>query len=114
MNKKPPPKNFKKGPHKARQSAGARPAGKPPASRESDARKPSHAKNAPPESTLRETQYLKDLVANKTPVRVRLRDNEAVEGVIEYYDATMIRLTREGDANLFIYKTEIKYLEERA
>ncbi len=114
MNNKPPPKNFKKGPHKARQSARGRPAGKPPAARDSDAGKPAHAKSGPPESTLRETQYLKDLVANKTPVRVRLRDNEALEGVIEYYDATMIRLTREGDANLFIYKTEIKYVEEQA
>jgi sRNA-binding regulator protein Hfq len=59
-------------------------------------------------------QFLKSLVVNKTPVRVRLRDNQEVEGVVEYYDAGFIRLTRSGEANLFIYKSDIKYLEERS
>jgi host factor-I protein len=82
--------------------------------READTRAPSHSKQGPPDSTLRETQYLKSLVANKTPVLVRLRGNEAVEGVVEYYDAAMIRLTRDGEPNLFIYKADIQYLEEQA
>lgn len=113
MNKKPPSKNFRKGPPKARRSPPVRPGGRPAASPEPEARTSGRGKQAPPESTLRETQYLKDLVTNKTPVCVKLHDNEAVEGVIEYYDANMIRLTREGEANLFIYKSEIKYLEEQ-
>jgi sRNA-binding regulator protein Hfq len=47
-------------------------------------------------------------------VRVRLRNSEEVQGVVEYYDANFIRLTRSGEANLFIYKSDIKYLEEQA
>ena len=46
------------------------------------------------------------------PVRVRLSDNQEVEGVIEFYDATFIRLTRDGEPNLFLYKHDIKYLYE--
>jgi sRNA-binding regulator protein Hfq len=83
----------------------ARPKGPPPAS---------GAPQGPPELTFREAEYLKNLVVNKTPVRVRLRDNEEVEGIVEYYDAAFIRLTRRGDSNLFIYKSDIKYLEEQA
>ena len=75
-------------------------------------RPPAAARQEPPDFTLREAQYLKYLVASKTRVRLKLRDNEQVEGVLEYYDASFIRLTRAGDANVFVYKSEIKYLEE--
>jgi host factor-I protein len=39
---------------------------------------------------------------------VRLRDGESVSGWIEYFDEKMIRLTREGRPNLFIYKHQIR------
>jgi len=45
-------------------------------------------------------------------VRVKLADGEEVAGVIEYYDQSFIRLTRQGQPNLFIFKHDIKYLEE--
>jgi host factor-I protein len=45
-------------------------------------------------------------------VRVKLADGEEVVGVIEYYDQSFIRLTRHGQPNLFIFKHDIKYLEE--
>ena len=57
---------------------------------------------------------LKRLVENKTPVRIRLGDNEEVAGIIEFYDANLIRVTREGHPNLFVYKHDIKYLFEEA
>jgi host factor-I protein len=41
-----------------------------------------------------------------------MEDNEEVEGVIEYYDQSFIRLTRDGQPNLFIFKHDIKYIEE--
>jgi host factor-I protein len=62
--------------------------------------------------TLEEVRYLKRLVEREAPVRVRLRTNEEVEGVIEYYDRAFIRLTRQGAPNLFIFKHDIKYLME--
>jgi host factor-I protein len=114
VKKAPPTRNFKTGPAKAGGPPPPRPRGPAPAAREADTRAPSHSKQSPPDSTLRETLYLKSLVANKTPVLVRLRDNKTVEGIVEYYDAAMIRLTRDGEANLFIYKADIKYLEEQA
>ncbi|MDE3195173.1 MAG: RNA chaperone Hfq [Acidobacteriota bacterium] len=66
----------------------------------------------PPEQTLEEIRYLKHLIEQKVPVRVKLSDNETVDGVIEYYDQRFIRLTRDGAPNLFIFKHDIKYLHE--
>ncbi len=65
-----------------------------------------------PEQTFAEVRYLKELIENKTPVRVKLTDDEVVDGVVEFYDAGFIRLTREGRPNLFLYKHDIKYLYE--
>lgn len=45
-------------------------------------------------------------------MRLKLADGEEVEGVIEYYDHSFIRITREGSPNLFIFKHDIKYLVE--
>jgi host factor-I protein len=65
-----------------------------------------------PEQTLEEVNFLKRLIENRTRVRVRLSDNQEVDGIIEFYDTHFIRLTREGDPNLFLYKHDIKYLYE--
>ncbi len=45
-------------------------------------------------------------------MRVRLTDNSEVQGTVEFYDASFIRLTREGEPNLFLFKHDIKYLYE--
>lgn len=66
-----------------------------------------------PEVTFEEVRYLKRLIDREAPVRVRLRNNEEVDGTIEYYDHSFIRLTRVGAPNLFIFKRDIKYLYER-
>jgi host factor-I protein len=65
-----------------------------------------------PDQTLQEVRYLHRLIEKRVPVRVRLADNEEVDGVIEFYDAHFIRLTRDGQPNLFLYKHDIKYLFE--
>jgi host factor-I protein len=69
-------------------------------------------KTKAPEQTFEETKYLRRLAESQTRVRVRLSDNQEVEGVVEFYDANFIRLTREGDPNLFLFKHDIKYLYE--
>ena len=66
----------------------------------------------PPESTHEEAAYLKMLVDKQRPVTIKLTDNEIVHGWIEYYDRNMLRLTRQGKPNLFIYKDKIAYLAE--
>ena len=65
-----------------------------------------------PEQTFEEVNYLRRLIEDRVPVRVRLSDNQEVEGIIEFYDAKFIRLTRDGDPNLFLFKHDIKYLYE--
>ena len=70
------------------------------------------AKTPPPEDTNEESAYLKALGEKQKPVSVKLMDGEVVRGWIEYYDRNMIRLTREGEPNLFIFKHEIAYIAE--
>jgi host factor-I protein len=69
-------------------------------------------KNPPPDETLEEAAYLKDLGEEQKPVSIKLVDGEIVQGWIEYYDKNMVRLTREGAPNLFIFKHDIMYIAE--
>jgi host factor-I protein len=80
-----------------------------PFSDPSSLRKP---KASPPDSTHEEAAYLKSLVEKQKPVAIRLTDGETVRGWIEYYDVNMLRLTREGKPNLFIFKHQIAYVAE--
>ena len=52
-----------------------------------------------PEQTFEEAKYLKQLIENSTPIRVKLEDGEEVVGTIEYYDQSFIRITRKGEPN---------------
>lgn len=65
-----------------------------------------------PEQTFEEVKYLRYLIDHAVPVCVRLSDNEEVCGTIEFFDTNLIRLTRKGAPNLFLYKHDIKYLYE--
>ncbi len=57
--------------------------------------------------------YLRSLSERRAPVTVKLRDGEVLSGWIEYFDQNMLRLTREGQPNLFIYKEQILTLAEQ-
>jgi host factor-I protein len=70
-------------------------------------------KAPPPGDTGQETLYLRSLSERQVQVHVKLRDGETVSGWIEYFDDRMIRLTREGKPNLFIYKHQIRTITER-
>ena len=71
-------------------------------------------KTPPPEDTFEEALYLKMLGEKQKAVSVKLMDGEVVRGWIEYYDKNMIRLTRDGEPNLFIFKHEIMYIAEES
>jgi host factor-I protein len=74
---------------------------------------PPQGKSArPPEQTFQEAKYLKQLIESNATVRVKMADGEEVTGVIEYYDQSFIRVTRDGLPNLFIFKHDIKYIQE--
>ena len=71
-------------------------------------------KSPPPGETGQEALYLRFLSDKQVRVAVKLRDGEVVSGWIEYFDDRMIRLTREGKPNLFIYKNQIRTITEVA
>lgn len=66
-----------------------------------------------PEQTFEEVKYLKNLIEKQTPVRLKLSNNEWIEGTVEYFDQRFIRITRHGAPNLFVFKHDIKYLIEQ-
>ena len=68
----------------------------------------------PPEDTHQEAAYLQRLGDKHSPLAIKLLDGSVVRGWIEYYDRRMVRLTREGEPNLFIFKHEIAYIAEDA
>lgn len=65
------------------------------------------------EQTNGETVYLSNLIQNRTPVVVTLLNNVVITGWIEYYDKNFIRITRDREPNVFVFKEKIKYIAER-
>jgi len=80
---------------------------------ESDRLMASKAKTKAPEDTFHEALYLRRLIDEGIPVRVKLSNNEEVSGLVEFFDQSFIRLTRQGQPNLFLFKHDIKYLYEK-
>jgi host factor-I protein len=70
------------------------------------------SKTPPPGETGQEALYLRSLSDRQVVVQIKLRDGETVRGWIEYFDDGMLRLTREGKPNLFIYKHQICTISE--
>ncbi len=71
-----------------------------------------HSKTPPPGETGQEALYLRSLSDRQVQISVKLRGGEVVKGWIEYFDDGMLRLTREGKPNLFIYKQQIETITE--
>ena len=70
------------------------------------------SKTPPPGETGQEGLYLRSLSDRQVIVNIKLRDGETVRGWIEYFDDSMLRLTRENQPNLFIYKQQIRSISE--
>ena len=70
------------------------------------------SKTPPPGDTGQEALYLRSLSDRQVIVTIKLRDGETVRGWIEYFDDGMLRLTRDGQPNLFIYKHQIRTITE--
>jgi host factor-I protein len=67
-------------------------------------------RNLPPEQTHAENYYYQKQIQSKTLVMVVLKDGEQVQGLIEWYDRTCIKLSRTGGSHLLIYKPAIRYI----
>lgn len=67
-------------------------------------------KPVPPEHTNAENFYYVKQMQAKTPMVIVLKDGEALEGVIEWYDKCCLKLNRDDEPNLLVYKPNIKYM----
>jgi sRNA-binding regulator protein Hfq len=67
-------------------------------------------KPAPPEQTNAENFYYQKQMSSKTPMVIVLRDGEEIHGMIEWYDKSCLKVARNGQTNLLIYKPAIKYM----
>lgn len=67
-------------------------------------------KTAPPEQTHAENFYYQKQMQARTPMVVVLTDGETIHGIIEWYDKTCIKLNRNGQPNLLLYKSSIRYM----
>jgi host factor-I protein len=67
-------------------------------------------KPAPPDQTNAENFYYVKQMQSKTPMVFVLRDGETLRGVIEWYDKTCLKVNRDGEPNLLLYKPNIKYM----
>lgn len=65
---------------------------------------------APPEQTNAENFYYAKQISNKTPMVFVLRDGEKLQGVIEWYDKWALRIARESDPAVMVYKHSIRHM----
>lgn len=73
-------------------------------------RKDGQKKASPPEQTNAENFYYLKQMQSKTPMTIVLKDGEILKGVIEWYDKTCLKVNRDGEPNLLVYKSNIKYM----
>ena len=64
----------------------------------------------PPDQTNAENFYYVKQMQAKTPMVVVLEDGEVLNGVIEWYDKTCLKINRDDGPNLLLYKPSIKYM----
>jgi host factor-I protein len=64
----------------------------------------------PPDQTNAENFYYVKQMQSKTHMVITLKDGEVLRGVIEWYDRSCLKLNRDGDPNLLLYKSNIKYM----
>lgn len=73
-------------------------------------------RTAPPVETNAEYFYYKKQIDAHTLMVIVLRDDEEIEGTIEWYDRGALKVNRKGAPNLLVLKHNIKYMykaEER-
>jgi host factor-I protein len=75
-------------------------------------RKDGPKKSAPPEQTNAENFYYLKQMQSKTPMTIVMKDGEVLQGIIEWYDKTCLKVNRDGEPNLLVYKWNIKYMHK--
>jgi hypothetical protein len=71
---------------------------------------PQGRKKIPPSETNAEIFYYKKQMDAHTLMVIVLLDGEEVEGTIEWYDRTALKINRRGAPNIMLLKHNIKYM----
>ncbi len=71
---------------------------------------PARRRLAPPEQTNAEAFYYLKQMNTHTPMVVVLENGDQLRGHIEWYDKGCLKVHRESDPNLLVYKHCIRYL----
>ncbi|HEY1206462.1 MAG: hypothetical protein ABSH46_22085 [Bryobacteraceae bacterium] len=71
---------------------------------------PNLKKTSPPEQTNAENFYYVKQMQAKTPMVIVLEDGETIEGTIEWYDKSCLKIHRDNGPNILLYKPCIKYM----
>jgi len=98
-----------------RAASSSRPSGGSSAPRESSGGPPPSAaavgrKKIPPAETNAEIFYYKKQMDAHTPMVIVLIDGEEIEGTIEWYDRSALKINRRGAPNIMLLKHNIKYM----
>lgn len=67
-------------------------------------------RTAPPVETNAELYYYKKQIDSHTPMIIVLTDNEEIEGTIEWYDRSALKVNRKNAPNIMLLKHNIKYM----
>jgi sRNA-binding regulator protein Hfq len=73
-------------------------------------RKAQQKRPTPPDQTNAENFYYVKQMQAKTPMVITLKDGEVLKGSIEWYDRSCLKVNRDGEPNVLVYKSNIKYM----
>lgn len=68
------------------------------------------SKRVPPAETNAEIFYYKKQMDSHTPMVIVLQDGEEIEGTIEWYDRSALKINRLSEPNILLLKHNIKYM----
>ena len=71
---------------------------------------PRGKRSTPADHTNAESFYFVKQMQNQTPMVLVLTDGEEVCGTIEWYDRSCLKIRRDDEVNLLVYKDSVKYL----
>jgi len=73
---------------------------------------PQTKRPTPPDQTNAENFYYVKQMQAKTPMVITLKDGEVLKGSIEWYDRSCLKVNRDGEPNVLVYKSNIKYMHK--
>jgi len=74
--------------------------------------RPVNGKHQPSEQTHAENFYYQKQMQSRTQMTLVLQTGETIQGTIEWYDKSCIKVHRAGKPNLLIYKPGIRYMHK--